>query len=92
MTKPLSQAPLRIQHLLIRLQKYQPTVQYVPGKYMFIANTLLRAYLTEVKGQQDIHEDIEVMVHSFVARMAANPKKIAELKEETAKDESLQKL
>ena len=92
MTKPLSQAPPRIQRLLIRLQKYQPTVQYVPGKYMFIADTLSRAYLTEGKGQQDINEDIEVMVHSFVARMPATPEKIAELKEETSKDESLQKL
>lgn len=33
MTKPLSQAPPRIQQLLIRLQKYQPTVRYIPGKY-----------------------------------------------------------
>lgn len=32
------------------------------------------------------------MVHSFVARMPATREKIAELKEETAKDESLQKL
>ena len=92
MTKPLSQAPPRIQRLLIRLQKYQPTVQYVPGKYMFIADTLSRAYLTGSNEQQDISEDIEVMVHSFVARMAATPEKIAELKEETAKDESLQAL
>ena len=51
-----------------------------------------RAYLTEGMGQQDINEDIEVMVHSFVARMPATPEKIAELKEETANDESLQKL
>ena len=92
MTKPLSQAPPRIQRLLIRLQKYQPTVQYVPGKYMFIADTLSRAYLTGSNEQQDISEDIEVMVHSFVARMPATPEKIAELKEETAKDESLQAL
>ena len=92
MTKPLSQAPPRIQRLLIRLQKYQPTVQYVPGKNMFIADTLSRAYLTGSNEQQDISEDIEVMVHSFVARMPATPEKIAELKEETAKDESLQAL
>ena len=60
---------------------------------MFIAETLSRAYLTEGMGQQDINEDIiEVMVHSFVARMQATPEKIAELKEETAKDKSLQKL
>ena len=52
----------------------------------------MRAYLTGSNEQQDISEDIEVMVHSFVARMPATPGKIAELKEETAKDESLQAL
>ena len=59
---------------------------------MFIADTLSRAYLTVSNEQQDISEDIDVMVHSFVARMPATLEKIAELKEETAKDESLQAL
>lgn len=40
MTKPLSQAPPRIQQLLIRLQRYNLTVHFVPGKLMFIAHTV----------------------------------------------------
>ncbi|CAB3985329.1 Hypothetical predicted protein [Paramuricea clavata] len=90
--KPLSQAPPRIQRLLIRLQKYHPTVKYVPGKFLFIADTLSTAYLPEEGEQQELNEDIEVMVHSMVTAIPASPEKMAELKEETANDETLQQL
>ena len=91
-TKPLSQAPPRIQRLLIRLQKYQPMVKYVPGKFLFIADTLSRAYLPAKGEQQELNEDIEVMVHSMVTEIPASPEKIEELKKETAKDETLSQL
>ena len=91
-TKPLSQAPPRIQRLLIRLQKYQPMVKYVPGKFLFIADTLSRAYLPAKGEQQELSEDIEVMVHSMVTEIPASPEKIEELKKETAKDEALSQL
>ncbi|CAB3991932.1 Transposon Tf2-6 poly [Paramuricea clavata] len=90
--KPSSQAPPRIQRLLIRLQKYHPTVKYVPGKFLFIADTLSRAYLPDEGEQQELNEDIEVMVHSMVTVIPASPEKMAELKEETANDETLQQL
>ena len=93
MTKPLSQAPPRIQRLLIRLQKYNLTVQFVPGKLMFIADTLSRAYLNEtVQDQRDLNEDIEIMVHSFIQEIPASPERLTQLKEETARDETLQAL
>ena len=91
-TKPLSQAPPRIQRLLIRLQKYQPMVKYVPGKFLFIADTLSRAYLPAKGEQQELNEDIEVMVHSMVTEIPASPEKIEELKKEKAKDEALSQL
>ena len=91
-TKPLSQAPPRIQRLLIRLQKCQPMVKYVPGKFLFIADTLSRAYLPAKGEQQELNEDIEVMVHSIVTEIPASPEKLEELKKETAKDEALSQL
>ena len=81
-TKPLSQAPPRIQRLLIRLQKYQPMVK----------DTLSRAYLPAKREQQELNEDIEVMVHSMVTEIPASPEKIEELRKETAKDEGLSQL
>ena len=93
MRKPLSQTPQRIQRLLIRLQKYNLTVHFVPGKLMYIADTLSRAYLNKtVEGPQDLKDDIKVMIHSFIKEIPASPEKLAELKDETAKDETLQAL
>ena len=89
MVKPLCQTPPRIQCLLIRLQKYQVTVNYVPGKYMFIADTLSRAHLTNDGGKQNLHDDIELMAHSLVASIPATPEKKNELKRATQQDETL---
>lgn len=92
MTKPLSQTSPRIQRLLIRLQKYNLTVHFVPGKLMFIAETLSRAYLNETVEDIPLNDDIEVMVHGFIQEIPASPEKLKQLKEETATDEALQAL
>lgn len=93
MTKPLSQAPPRIQQLLITLQRYNLTVRFVPGKLMFIADTLSRAYLNEtVEDLQDLNDDIKVMVHSFIQEIPASPEKLTQLRDETVRDEALQML
>ena len=84
-TKPLSQAPPRIQRLLIRLQKYQPMVKYVPGKFLFIADTLSRAYLPAKGEQQELNEDIEVMVHSMVQKYQHRQRKLKSLRKKRPK-------
>ena len=43
--KPLCKAPPRLQRLMLRLQPYDLDVHYVPGKYMYLADTLSRAYI-----------------------------------------------
>ena len=47
LTKPLHQAPTRLQKMIMTIQKYPLSVKYRPGKELFIANTLSRAYLPE---------------------------------------------
>ena len=95
--KPLVQAPPRVQRLLLRLQKYQVTVVYVPGKFLNIADTLSRASLATTKTNEatsddELNEDIEVMVHSFVTNFPASQERITQLKQATAEEESLQQL
>ena len=43
--KPLAAAPKRLQRLLIRLKQYDVDIYYKPGKEMYLADTLSRAYL-----------------------------------------------
>ena len=40
--KPLHAAPPRLQCMLIRLQKYDYTIQYVPGQNLVLADRLSR--------------------------------------------------
>jgi hypothetical protein len=92
---PLAQTPPRVQRLLLRLRKYQPTVTYVPGKYLYIADTLSRASLNttdtdEAISNADLNDDIEVMIHSIVANVPTSKERLTQLKQMTAEDESLQ--
>ena len=45
--KPLTvtAAPTRLQRMLLRLQRYVFTVEYIPGSQMLVADALSRAYL-----------------------------------------------
>ena len=45
--KPLGVTPPRLQRMLLRLQQYDLDVGYVPGKLMFIADTLSRTPLPD---------------------------------------------
>ena len=61
--KPLVKCPPRVQRLLLRLQKYDISITYVPGKYMDIADTLSRASLNEKFVDSELIDDVEVVVH-----------------------------
>ena len=45
--RPVHTAPARIQRLLLRLQRYNLKLNYIPGKYMYIPDMLSRAYVTD---------------------------------------------
>lgn len=45
--KPLASCPKRLQCLLLRLKQYDVQLLYKPGKEMFLADTLSRAYLQD---------------------------------------------
>ena len=60
--KPLVSSSPRLQRLLLRLQKYEINITYVPGKHMHVADTLSRAYLNEQPTDGNLNSDMEVMV------------------------------
>ena len=61
--KPLGSATPRLQRILLGLQRYELDVNYVPGKYMYMADTLSLVYLPGTPKQDDIQE--EMVVHSI---------------------------
>ena len=89
--KPLVKSPPRLQRLL-RLQKYDIIITYVPGKYMHVADTLSRASLNEKSADSELNDDMEVVVHSLVTNLPLTEEKLVQMKSETAQDETLQEL
>ena len=90
--KPLVSSSPRLQRLLLRLQKYEVNITYVPGKHMHVADTLSRAYLNEQPTDADLTNDMEVMVHSLIANLPMTQEKLAQMKSATAQDDELQML
>ena len=89
--KPLGMAAPRLQRMLLQLQRYTLNVTYVPGKYMYVADTLSRAYLSD-STPIGAPEDIEVMVHSLTASLPISQQKLAMFQKATADDSVLQRL
>ena len=90
--KPLVKSPPRIQCLLLRLQKYDINITYVPGKYVYVADTLSRASLNEKSADSELNDDMEVVMHSLVTNLPLTEEKLTQMKSETAQDETLQEL
>ena len=60
--KPLDRAPQRLQRMLLRLQKFDLKIKYKKGQYMFLADTLSRAFLPQVNVSEFTHE-LEAVNH-----------------------------
>ena len=91
-TKPLSDCPLRIQRLMIRVQKYDLRVSYTPGKYMYTADTLSRAVDPQAERNQKTEEDIKVYVDTIIETLPVTTDRMKQFVEETKKDTVLQQL
>jgi transposase InsO family protein len=90
--KPLSKAAPRLQRMLLRLQKYDLTVKYVPGKYMSIADTLSRAYEETEKGEEISQEELEATVHTLIVNLPMSAERRESMVEATAEDPTLSKV
>ena len=83
---PLHQPPLRLQRMLLKLQRYSLKVVYKKGAELFVADQLSRAYIPEVPNDH-LEEELEVNVV-----LPVSDDKLQELKDATQKDEVLRKL
>ena len=89
-SKPLHKAPMRLQRLLLTVQKYDLKVQYKPGKLMFMADHLSRSFLPETK--ETLIPDVEVNSISPATYLPLSQERYLELQQKTASDEVLQML
>ena len=92
--KSVSQTTPRLQRMLLSLLKYDFEVKYKPGKEMFLADTLSRAYVqsSQSKADVDLAEDIDVTVHTLLHDSALSPNTLVDLKAATDSDVTLSQL
>ncbi|XP_063388061.1 uncharacterized protein K02A2.6-like isoform X1 [Cydia fagiglandana] len=72
--KPLSLVPARLQRMMLKIQGYDITVKYVPGKQMYISDFLSRSFLVDKNDEtkefdeefnKEIVCHVEVMIDSL---------------------------
>ncbi|CAB3979326.1 Transposon Ty3-G Gag-Pol poly [Paramuricea clavata] len=86
--KPLHQAPLRLQKMLLTLQRYELRIVYKPGKELFIADALSSNYLEETK--ETLVQELEVNKVHLTAHLPISPEKYQEFQKATADDVVMQ--
>lgn len=87
--KPLNDCPLRIQRMMIRLQRYALDVTYTPGKLMYTADTLSRAVDPKEPGNTQMNEDVNTYVDMITKALPVADVKMKLIKTETNRDETL---
>ncbi len=86
--KHLDKAPPRISRMLLRIQKYDVTITYVPGKDISLADALSR--INPRPGKEI--KDLNISVHEIHAHLNVSPMRLQKVREETATDRTLQTL
>ena len=85
--KELHKAPIRLQRMMLRINKYNIDLKYYPGRKMYIADTLSRAFLRTEKSEQAFSDFENV---NMVNHVPVSADRMKEIKKETEKDETLQ--
>ena len=89
--KPLHQVSLRLQQMLLRLQKYELDIKYVKGKYLNVADTLSRAHTDDALEDID-SEEVQLVVHTVINNLPISDARIADIRTATVQDIQLQQL
>lgn len=77
--------------MLLKLQKYDLTIQYTKGKELYVADTLSRAYLNMPPTDNNV-EDLEFVVHALVRNLPVSDSKLSQLQLATQQNEQMQNL
>lgn len=89
--KPLHEVPTRLQRMMLSLQKYDLEVVHVPGKQMYISDTLSRAAMKD-HFIPDNESEIICHVNVMYANLAVSQEYATKICQATMNDESLQML
>ena len=90
LNRPLHHAPLRLQKMMLTLQRYDLKVKYRPGVELSVADALSRSYLPETA--ETLIPDLEVNEVHLTTHLPISPEKYVEMQQATAADPVMQAL
>ena len=85
LAKSLAVAPPRLARMMLRIQRYNVSLEYVPGKQVPLADALSRI---NPKPEHTI-PGLDLTVHKVQSFLNASASRLEEIREETAKDPQL---
>uniref|UniRef100_A0A8C6L0J9 Gypsy retrotransposon integrase-like protein 1 n=1 Tax=Nothobranchius furzeri TaxID=105023 RepID=A0A8C6L0J9_NOTFU len=89
--KDLDRVPLRCQRLLMRMMKFNPIAEYVPGKTLTVADMLSRQPLPVITSEvSELTCDVSVFEDAAHTAWPMSPSKLERIKQETSVDSDLQ--
>ena len=83
--KALESAPPRLQRILLRMQKYDYTLEYKPGKELLLLDMLSRAPLPET-AYGSMKEEIALHVHLLTSNLPVSRPKLEEINDPSLKE------
>ena len=90
LNRPLHQAPLRLQKMMLILKRYDLNVKYRPGVELSVADALSTSYLPETT--ETLNPDLEVNEVHLATHLPISPEKYMELQQVTTADPVMQAL
>ena len=88
--KPLSSAPLRLQRILLQLQRYDLDIKHVSGRDIPLADTLSRKFLPDT--YPELSEGLDLHVHTVFSTISVSDRKLEQVRQATRNDVQFQTL
>ncbi|KAL9963006.1 hypothetical protein ACROYT_G032167 [Oculina patagonica] len=85
----LDKVPLRCQRLLMRMMRFKPKAEHVPGKELVVADMLSRNLLVNDTEASDSEEDVKAYVDAVMTSQPASLEKLEQIKQATLSDPQL---
>lgn len=88
-TKSLVQISPRLQRLLLKVQGYDLKVRWVPGKFLYVADTLSRSNCSLQPELNEMDNELAIQVNLLTNNLAISPERIEEIRENAKSDKAL---
>ena len=75
--------------MLLRLQKYELTLKYVKGKYLYVADSLSRAHSDDLPEEDLTSAELAAAVHVVLQNLLVSEPRILDLQTATSQDDQL---